>query len=187
LRDLILEQARINDNIIKRLASNDKILDINAKLDDFSSAIKDQLNHNNQIETRLAQLAAALPFATNPGQVQSITIRGGRSTHDPPYPKGTTRRQAAPVIPIVIEEKDDEVEELEPLVPEMTQDFHDSKILPFPRRKRKAKVDEQFSKFVEVIQKLNINVPLLDALQVPTYARYIRDISTTNDHCPPLK
>jgi hypothetical protein len=55
LRDLILEQARINDNIIKRLASNDKILeDINTKLDDFSSAIKDQLNHNNQIETRLA-------------------------------------------------------------------------------------------------------------------------------------
>jgi hypothetical protein len=55
LRDLILEQARINNNIIKRLASNDKILeDINAKLDDFSSAIKDQLNHNNQIETRLA-------------------------------------------------------------------------------------------------------------------------------------
>jgi hypothetical protein len=49
------------------LASNDKILeDINAKLDDFSSAIKDQLNHNNQIETRLAQLATALPFATNP-------------------------------------------------------------------------------------------------------------------------
>jgi hypothetical protein len=41
LRDLILEQARINDNIIKRLASNDKILeDINAKLDDFSSAKK---------------------------------------------------------------------------------------------------------------------------------------------------
>jgi hypothetical protein len=143
LRDLILEQARINDNIIKRLASNDKILeDINAKLDDFSSTIKDQLNHNNQIETRLVQLATTLPFATNPGQVQSITIRGGRSTRDPPYPKGTTRRQAAPVIPIVIEEKYDEVEELEPPVPEMTQDFHDSNILPFPRRKQKAKANE---------------------------------------------
>jgi hypothetical protein len=58
----------------------------------------------------------------------------------------------------------------------MTQDFHDSNILPFPRRKWKAKADEQFSKFVEVIQKLYINVPLLDILQVTTYARYIRDI-----------
>ena len=37
-------------------------------------------------------------------------------------------------------------------------------------------MDEQFSNFVDVIQKLYSNVPLLDALQVPIYARYIRDI-----------
>ena len=37
-------------------------------------------------------------------------------------------------------------------------------------------MDEQFGKFVEVIQKLNINIPLLDAIQVPTYAKYLRDI-----------
>jgi hypothetical protein len=29
---------------------------------------------------------------------------------------------------------------------------------------------------VEVIQKLYVNIPLLDAIQVPTYAKYIRDI-----------
>jgi hypothetical protein len=52
------------------------------------------------------------------------------------------RRQAALVIPTITEEKDDEVEELEPPVPEMTQDFHDSNILPFPHRKRKAKANE---------------------------------------------
>jgi hypothetical protein len=69
LRDLILEQTRINDNIVKKLISNDKILeDINTKLDDFSSAMKDQLNHNKKVESKLAQLAAALPFATNPEQ-----------------------------------------------------------------------------------------------------------------------
>jgi hypothetical protein len=28
--------------------------------------MKDQLNHNKKVETKLAQLAAALPFATNP-------------------------------------------------------------------------------------------------------------------------
>ena len=37
-------------------------------------------------------------------------------------------------------------------------------------------MDEQFGKFVEVIQKLYINVPVLDAIQVPTYAKYLRDI-----------
>ena len=37
-------------------------------------------------------------------------------------------------------------------------------------------MDEQFGKFVEVIQKLYINIPLLDAIQVPTYTKYLRDI-----------
>jgi hypothetical protein len=44
-----LEQDRINDTIVKKLASNDKILeDINTKMNDFSSAIKDQLDHNKR-------------------------------------------------------------------------------------------------------------------------------------------
>jgi hypothetical protein len=37
-------------------------------------------------------------------------------------------------------------------------------------------VDEQFGKFVEVIKELYVNIPLLDAMQVPTYAKYIKDI-----------
>jgi hypothetical protein len=41
---------------------------------------------------------------------------------------------------------------------------------------KKAKMNEQFGKFIEVIQKLYINIPLLDVIQVPTYAKYLRDI-----------
>jgi hypothetical protein len=52
----------------------------------------------------------------------------------------------------------------EPQEREMRQDFYDITYLPFPR------------KFVEVIQKLYVNIPLLDAIQVPTYAKYIKDI-----------
>jgi hypothetical protein len=37
-------------------------------------------------------------------------------------------------------------------------------------------MDEQFGKFLEVIQKLYINIPLLDAIQVPTSTKYLRDI-----------
>ena len=36
--------------------------------------------------------------------------------------------------------------------------------------------DEQFNRFVVVIQQVNINVPLMDAMQVPTYARNLKDI-----------
>jgi hypothetical protein len=92
------------------------------------------------------------------------------------------------VLPIVLEEKKDyRVEELDPPIPELQQDFHDTNLLPFPRRNQKAKTDEQFSKFVEVIQKLYINIPLLDAIQVPNYAKYLRDILNNKRPLPSTK
>jgi hypothetical protein len=55
LRELILEQAKNNDNIAKKLVGNDKILEnINIKMDSFSSAIKDQLSYNKKIESQIA-------------------------------------------------------------------------------------------------------------------------------------
>ena len=49
LRDLILEQARINENISKKLSPNDKVLEnITIKIESFSSAIKDQLSYNKR-------------------------------------------------------------------------------------------------------------------------------------------
>ena len=85
--NLILEQARINENISKKLAFNDKVLqNINTKMDSFSSSIKDQLSYNKKIESQLTNLATALPFTTNLEKVNAITTRGGKTTRDPPYP-----------------------------------------------------------------------------------------------------
>jgi hypothetical protein len=44
--------------------------------------------------------------------------------------------------------------------------------------------DKQFGKFVEVIKKLYVNIPLLNAMQVPTYAKYLKDI-LGNKRCLP--
>ena len=60
--------------------------------------------------------------------------------------------------------------------PRTSRDYHDTTTLLFPERIRKPVADEQFGKFVEVIKKLYVNIPLLDAMQVPTYAKYIKDI-----------
>ena len=48
-------------------------------------------------------------------------------------------------------------------------------------------MDEQFGKFVEVIQKLYINIPLLDAIQVPIYVKYLRDILNNKRPLPSTK
>jgi hypothetical protein len=133
------------------------------------------------IETQLAQIAALVPaneLGRIPGQpepsienVKAITTRGGKSTRDPPYPNsvgtGSNSREA-PSNATVEEEI-----QLEKTVP---QDYCDTRLLPFPQRIRKPSVDEQFARFVEVIQKIHINVPLLDAMQVPTYTHYLKDI-----------
>ena len=44
------------------MLANDKILEnINAKLDDFSSAMKNQLSFNKMLETQLAKIASTIP------------------------------------------------------------------------------------------------------------------------------
>ena len=103
-------------------------------------------------------MAVTLPFATNLEKVNAITTRGGKSTRDPPYPTTTRKTQ------VVMQEEEKRNDEVEPQEQELQQDFYNTTFLPFPRRNRKAKMDEQFSKFVEVIQKLYIYIPLLDAI-----------------------
>ena len=70
MRDLVYGLAKINDTIQKKLAANDKSLEtIQAKLDGFSTAIKNQLSFNKMLETQLAQLAAATPIVVDTGKI----------------------------------------------------------------------------------------------------------------------
>jgi hypothetical protein len=179
LRELIEEQDKITNNLSKKLVANDKILeDINVKIDSFSEILKDQAIFNTKLESKLSKLSVVAPIATNPEQVFNVRTRGGKQTTDPPYPKGTTRSPArtpaAPVTPTKAPEKDNDVEEVVQEEQDFVrQYFHDTNFIPYPRRVRKPQVDDQFGKFVEVIKKLYVNIPLLDVMQVPTYAKYI--------------
>jgi len=50
-------------------------------------------------------------------------------------------------------------------------------LLPFPQRFAKAKLDSQFGKFLDMLKKLHVNVPFLDALsQMPLYAKFLKEI-----------
>ena len=49
--------------------------------------------------------------------------------------------------------------------------------VPFPQRFQKAKKEEQFSKFLEIFKKIEINIPFADAItQMPNYAKFLKDI-----------
>jgi len=178
LKELVINQAKINESMNKRLLANDKTLEsLTAKMDSLVSSVKDQLNFNKILESQIAQIAATVPSSVNSCNIFNVTTRGGKTTRDPPYPDMTKKTAR----------KDKEVEEDKEEAPSKQEntkfygktaphEFYDTNILlPFPRT-RKPTTDEQFGKFVEVIRQLYVNIPLLDAMQVPTYAKYLRDI-----------
>ena len=136
------------------------------------------------IDTQLAQIDASLPI-NNEGKtlwqpensfekVNAVTTRGGKSTHDPPNPNhkaGKAQGQQEDIpLPSTKTQKDHEEEETAP------QDFIDTSYLSFSTRKRKQAMDEQFARFVEMIEKIHVSIPLMDILHVPSYTKYIKDI-----------
>ena len=49
--------------------------------------------------------------------------------------------------------------------------------VPFPQRLTKAKIDDQYAKFLEVLKQLTISIPFTDALiQMPSYSKFLKDI-----------
>jgi len=49
--------------------------------------------------------------------------------------------------------------------------------IPFPQRFAKSKLDEQFKKFIEMMNKLYIDVSFTEVLtQMPTYAKFLKEI-----------
>ena len=109
LKDLVYGQKQINDNISKKFLANDKVLEsLASQLEGFSSVIKNQLSFKKMIETQVAQLASSGPNANTgklPGQpevlskenINAVTMRGGKSTREPPFPQdaGTWRKAAS--------------------------------------------------------------------------------------------
>ena len=49
--------------------------------------------------------------------------------------------------------------------------------VPFPQRLQKAKKEEQFSRFLDIFKKIEINIPFVEAInQMPNYAKFLKEI-----------
>jgi hypothetical protein len=62
-------------------------------------------------------------------------------------------------------------EEEENLGKASPKEISDTHLLPFPHQMKKHVKDEKFSRFVEVVWRMYIHIPMLDTMQVLTYAR----------------
>ena len=101
-----------------------------------------------------------------------MTTRGGKTTRDTPNPNQPTGKAKGhqDAKPSTTQKEKEQDEETAP------KDFIDTNYLSFPTRNHKQAVDEQFARFVEMIKKIHVSVPLMDVLHVPSYAKYIKDI-----------
>ncbi|XP_073153213.1 uncharacterized protein [Henckelia pumila] len=130
------------------------------------------------LENQIGQLAktissrdqGTLPSDTekNPKeQVKAIELRSGKTVEPAPQVEKelelatSTRIAGKPSIPTLSPTSQEKI-----VVPP-----------PFPAALKKAKLDSQFGKFLEVFKKLNINIPFADALmQMPSYAKFLKEI-----------
>jgi hypothetical protein len=66
LRDIIMDQVRINDEVGKKIHATDKLLEnINAKMDSFTVATQNQLSFNKMLKTQIQQISTAIPTQSN--------------------------------------------------------------------------------------------------------------------------
>jgi hypothetical protein len=182
LKDFMDEQAKINKDTVTKFKAIDKVLEnIDSKVTEAGSSNHQVLNKMKMLETQVGQLAGRLSAnegkllrqPQGPEMVKAIQTHSGKETEDPKRsmgarkPKPSTETEEFPnegVIEIVTEE------------PEFEMLGQDTKIPQLKPHYFRGKLDNHFEKFVEVVRRLSINIPLLDALQVLTFFRYFKDI-----------
>jgi hypothetical protein len=160
-------------------------------MNNFAVAVQNQLNFNKVLETWIAQLAAALPHPNVgdfPGQpavpikeiVKAVITPFGKTLVEP---KVKSKKMSRTDL-VEEEEKAESKVEAEPrpekeeenLGKASPKDINDTHLLPFPHQAKKPVEDEKFSCFMEVIRRMYVHIPMLDAIQVSIYARYLKDI-----------
>jgi hypothetical protein len=182
LKDFMDEQAKINKDIVTKFKAIDKVLEnIDSKVTEVGSSNHQVLNMMKMLETQVGQLAGSLSANEGklPGQpngpetVKAIQTRSGKETEDSERSAGARKPKPSAETEEFAKE---EVTKIVTKEPEFEMPGEDMKIPQLKPRYFRGKLDNHFEKFVEVVRRLSINMPLLDALQVPTYSRYFKDI-----------
>jgi hypothetical protein len=182
LKEFLDEQAKINKDTITEFKTIDKVVEnIDSKVTEVGSSNHQVLNMMKMFETQVGQLAERLTNDEGklPGQpkgpelAKAIQTRSGKETEDPKRSAGARKRKPSAKAEGIAKEK---VTGIVTEEPEFEMPKEDTRIPQLKPRYFRGKLDNHFEKFVVVVRRLSINMPLLDALQVPTYSHYFKDI-----------
>jgi hypothetical protein len=176
------EQAKINNDTVTKFKAIDKVLEnIDSKVTEVGSSNHQVLNMMKILETQEGQLVRHLSANEGklPGQpkgpetAKAIQTRSGKETEDLERSAGARKPKPS------TEAKEFAKEEVMKIIteePEFEMPGEDMKTPQLKAHYFRGKLDNHFEMFMEVVRRLSINMPLLDALQVPTYSCYFKDI-----------
>ncbi|XP_015970262.1 uncharacterized protein LOC107493718 [Arachis duranensis] len=167
--------------ILERKLQADKKIDVNHE--EARSNIKNQGATISKLEAQLGSLSKQIPMSThtfhsdtmaNPrGECKAIILRSGKVVEETTPSQSHQEEEIAKELEIKKEE-----ETSTPSSPRQVLNPYVSKA-PYPERLRKDGKDSQFSRFLEIFKKLQINIPFAKALeQMPLYAKFLKELMT---------
>jgi hypothetical protein len=182
LKEFMDEQAKINKDTVTKFKAIDKVLEnIDSKVTEVGISNHQVLNMMKILKTQVGQLAGHLTNDEGklPGHpkglelAKAIQTRSRKETDDLERSAGARKPKPS------VEAEEIAKEKVTGIVTEESKfemPGEDTRIPQLKPHYFRGKLDNHFEKFVEVVRRLSINMPLLDALQLPTYSRSFKDI-----------
>ena len=166
-----------------------KLSDLEAFKSDTQVFQKNTSASLKNLETQVRQLALTIPNQSkgtfpsdtqkNPKDCMAIQLRSGKKVGNNSKKERKEETDA---------KQDENVKEGEKSIqteqPEGSSEQKQKERIPayipivsFPQRLQKAKREEQFSRFLDIFKKIEINIPFAEVInQMPTYAKFLKEI-----------
>ena len=187
------------EHMLQFMGDNKKLLQFHEqKLSDLEAFKSDtQMFQKNasaslkNLETQVGQLALNIPNQSkgtfpsdtqkNPKDCMTIQLRSGK---DLSSNKRIERKEETEAEKEEIEKEGEKNNQIEQ--PKGSNDQKKKEgvpaytpSVPFPQRLQKSRKEEQFSKFLDIFKKIEINIPFAEVIsQMPLYAKFLKEISS---------
>jgi hypothetical protein len=153
--------------------------------------------HGKLLETQVAQLASSSsrqhgqlppkPDCNPNATVKAIILRSETAYDGPEVPQDTgvhVHQKQPDFRPKNHDEMEQEADKGNTNAPTPNQVKGDipryvppHRFISYPQRLANTKLDKQYAKFVELLKKLNVNIPFTDVVtQMSTYAKFLKDV-----------
>ena len=166
-----------------------KLSDLEAFKSDTQMFCKNASASLKNLEPQVGQLALTMPNQSkgtfpsdtqkNPKDCMAIQLRSGKDLSSNKKTEGKEETEAEKEETEKEEEKNSQIKQMKGSndkkkkegVPAYTP------AVPFPQRLQKSRREEQFSKFLDIFKKIEINIPFAEVIsQMPLYVKFLKEI-----------